>query len=457
MKILRNIIYLLALVYSTGSFSQVQMPSFFSDNMVLQQDTLVAIWGTDKANVKVEVSTSWGEKIATKTNEKGQWKVNVKTPIAGKTAYNVNIKGTNEVVLKDVLIGEVWLCSGQSNMEWSANSGIDNKEEEIKNADYPNIRLFTVEKRTADAPQDNLVGTWEVCSSETMVNFSAVSYFFARKLKGEMNIPIGLIDSSWGASCAEVWTPEYVFDENPELLESYKLIQPNQWVTIERSTLYNAMIAPITDFKIAGVLWYQGESNTANAESYANLFKSMIKSWRKAWDNPFPFYFVQIAPFKYGGAYQGAIVRNQQRLTLELENTGMVVTSDICTIDDIHPQNKQDVGLRLANIALKEHYGVIGKEVHSPLFQEAIIKGNKIEVAFSNAEGLYSKGKEITDFEVAGTDEVFYPAKAKIVGSKIVVGSKKVKEPKNVRFAWHSTAIPNLYNGANLPASTFSN
>ena len=453
-----KLIIVLALSFFQFSYADISLPNIFSSNMVLQRESEVFLYGWASPSEEFFVHTSWdGNSIAVKTGNNAKWKIKIETPKAGGP-YEIEIKGKNNtILLRNILMGEVWLGSGQSNMEWSANSGIDNKEEEIKNADYPNIRLFTVEKRTADAPQDNLVGTWEVCSSETMVNFSAVSYFFARKLKGEMNIPIGLIDSSWGASCAEVWTPEYVFDENPELLESYKLIQPNQWVTIERSTLYNAMIAPITDFKIAGVLWYQGESNTANAESYANLFKSMIKSWRKARDNPFPFYVVQIAPFKYGGAYQGAIVRNQQRLTLELENTGMVVTSDICTIDDIHPQNKQDVGLRLANIALKEHYGVIGKEVHSPLFQEAIIKGNKIEVAFSNAEGLYSKGKEITDFEVAGTDEVFYPAKAKIVGSKIVVGSKKVKEPKNVRFAWHSTAIPNLYNGANLPASTFSN
>ena len=298
--------------------------------------------------------------------------------------------------------------------------------------------------------------SWEVCSPETMPNFSAVAYFFARKIQKELGIPIGLIDSSWGASCAEVWTPKAVFEQHPELVEAYDLIKPNPWVTVERSTLYNAMIAPLTKFKIGGALWYQGESNTANAESYQQLFSEMITSWRDDWQTNFPFYYVQIAPYKYGREYEGGVLRDQQRRTLQLENTGMAMTSDICTVEDIHPQNKQDVGLRLANIALKQHYKTLDTEVYGPLFESVKVTGREMEVNFSNANELKVNGKKLDLFEISNQEGKWFPAKAKIKNGKVMVSAKEVKNPVAVRYAWKSTDIANLFNQADLPASTFT-
>jgi len=343
------------LTFIQFSYADISLPQIFGSDMVLQRESEVYLYGWAAPGETFSIGTGWdGKTIEVKTGINAKWRVPVNTPAAGGP-FEIAFTGkNNSIVLKNVLIGAVWLCSGQSNMEWSANSGIDNKVEEIKNADHPNIRFFTVDKRTSATAQEDVSGDWEVSSPETMADFSAVAYFFARRVQEELNIPVGLIDASWGASCAEVWTPEYVFDENPELLESHNLIQANPWVPSERSTLYNAMIAPLTDFKISGVLWYQGESNTANGENYKELFTKMISSWRTEWNTDFPFYYAQIAPYKYGRPFEGAVVRDQQRQSLSLKHTGMVVTSDICTVDDIHPQNKQDVGLRLANIALKE-------------------------------------------------------------------------------------------------------
>ncbi len=437
-------------------FAKIELPSIFSSNMVLQRTSDVKLWGWAAPNEVFNIVTGWDNKtIEIKTGNDAKWSVFVKTPKAGGP-FTVEFLGKdNQISLENILIGEVWLCSGQSNMEWSANSGIDNAKAEIASADYPNIRLFTVQKRTAKHPQEDLVGVWDVCTPKSMPHFSAVAYFFAKRVQEETSVPIGLIDSSWGASCAEVWTPAEVFETRTDLFESAVKIRPNQWVTTEPSSLYNAMIAPLSNFKIAGSLWYQGESNTANAEKYADLFTTMISSWRAAWAYDFPFYYVQIAPYAYGTPEEGVIVRDQQRKALRLGNTGMAVTSDICTIDDIHPQNKQDVGLRLANIALKEHYKKLNRQVNGPMFKEIKIDGNQLEVHFEHAEGLYSKTKKVTQFEIAGADDVFYPAKARIKNNRVLVSSKEVKAPLKVRFAWSNTDLATLFNAAGLPASSF--
>jgi sialate O-acetylesterase len=455
---LRLSLFFLCLLAVTIVKAEITLPNIFSNEMVLQRESDISLYGWAGPSEEFSIYTSWNdETVLVKTGNDAKWNIQVATPKAGGP-YTIRFIGKeNEIVLSDVLIGEVWLCSGQSNMEWSANSKIDNKEYEIENANHPKIRLFTVEKRTSDYPLDNVIGTWETCSTETMPNFSAVAYFFARKVQAELNIPIGLVDSSWGASCAEVWTPESVFEAHPELITAHDLIQPNPWVTIEKSTLYNAMIAPLTNFEIGGVLWYQGESNTANAESYQQIFTEMITSWRDEWNNDFPFYYVQIAPFKYGREFEGGIVRDQQRRTLSLKNTGMAMTSDICTVEDIHPQNKQDVGLRLANIALKQQYNMLqDQEVYGPLFDSAEIIGNQIQVKFSHDEGLKSDGKNIELFEISNEKGEWFAAKAKLKNGVVVVSSKAVKSPKAVRYAWKSTDIGNLYNEVGLPASTFT-
>lgn len=439
------------------SLAKVALPHIFSDNMVLQRNSNVLLWGWASPGEEITIYTGWdGKEYTLKTTVEAKWEIKVETPEAGGP-FSIHIQGkSNEVLFQNVLIGEVWLCSGQSNMEWSANSGIDNAEREIRSANYPNIRFFTVDKRTAENEQDDLLGTWEVCTPETMKDFSAVAYFFARKVQSELGIPIGLIDASWGASSAEVWTPARVFEAYGDLKEASVRIVENPWVTNKPSTLYNAMVHPINSYKIAGALWYQGESNTANPDTYQKLFSEMIHAWRSDWGYDFPFYFVQIAPFKYGSPEQGVLVRDAQRRSLAVPKTGMVVVSDICTVEDIHPRNKQDVGLRLANLALAQHYKTTGKPlVYGPLFKELKIHKDKVEVFLDHAAGLYAKGKEVTHFEVAGEDGTYYPAKAVIKDNKVWVSSKNVKQPKNVRFAWSNTAIPNLFNAAGLPASSF--
>ncbi len=436
--------------------SQIEIPGIFSDNMVIQRNANVDFWGWANAGEELKVITGWDNKeYAVKTNSGAKWSVSIDSPDAGGP-YTVSFKGkSNEIVLENVLVGDIWLCSGQSNMQWSANSGIDNKEEAIKNADYPNIRFFSVDRRTASAPQENLKGNWEISTPETMANFSAIAYFFAQRVQGETGVPIGLINASWGGTPAEVWTPAVVFEENDDLIKASKKLTPADWWPIEPSVTYNAMIAPITKFKIAGALWYQGESNTSNAEGYKRLFTNMIGSWRSKWGQDFPFYYVQIAPYNYETPEEGVMVRDQQRRALEYPNTGMVVISDICTVDDIHPRNKKDVGLRLANLALKNHYKVIDTEVYGPLFKAIDLQGGKIEVVFDHAEGLYSKGKKLTHFEVAGEEGQFFPAQAIIKNGKVLVSSKEVKVPTKVRYAWSNTALPNLFNKAGLPASSF--
>lgn len=439
----------------TQTLQAVSLPSIFSDNMVLQQRGAVTIWGWGKPFEKISVSGSWNDQVVeTETGNHATWKLQLATPEAGGP-YTLTIRGHNEIVLENVLIGEVWLCSGQSNMEWSARLGIDNAELEVSKANYPEIRFFTVEHRTAQSPQIELNGSWKVCTPETMIDFSALAYFYARRLQAELKVPIGLINTSWGGTPAEVWMPEEAITGDSLLAEAAKLMPEMTWSPREPGRVYNAMVAPITRFPIAGVIWYQGETNTANPGTYKEMLQALIKSWRAQWGYEFPFYYAQIAPYKYRTPLTGSMVRDAQRRALETPKTGMVVTSDIGNIDDIHPRNKQDAGLRLANVALKNYYQVIDQIVDGPLYRMHKVKGKTLRVYFDYAEGLHSKGSEPTLFEIAGADGVYYPAKAVIDGETVLLTAPEVPEPVAVRFAWSNTAEPNLFNGAGLPASCF--
>lgn len=434
----------------------VTVPGIFTSNMVLQQQSDVKIWGWAKPGEPVILTADWLEKaVETKASNHGKWQLVLPTPAAGGP-YSIKIKGYNEIVFSNVLIGEVWLCSGQSNMEWSALSGIINKDAEIAEANHPEIRFYTVPTATSEFPQDQVVGEWKVCSPGTMAGFSAVAYFFGRRLQAELGVPVGLINSSWGGTPAEAWMPENVILGNPVLKEAAALQKPVPWGPVESGSIYNSMIAPLIPFKIAGVLWYQGEGNTINGSYYKALLSGLIASWRSGFGSDFPFYFAQIAPYRYGNPFEGTIVREQQRKTLEIPNTGMVILSDIGDTLDIHPKNKQDVGLRFANMALNRHYKTIKTEDSGPLYKEMKIDKNKIVVFFNHAAGLHVKGEKATCFEIAGADKVFYQAEATVKNDQVIVESKKVKDPVMVRFAWKNTATPNLFNGANLPASCFS-
>lgn len=439
------------------AFADIALPTVFSDNMVLQRNTVVKIWGWAEPLEEITVKVSWKEhEVKTEVKNNAEWEVSLKTPDAGGP-YEITITGNSEkIVLKNVFVGEVWICSGQSNMEWSAKSGITNGVEEIPQADFPQIKLFNVEKRSAECTQNNIVGEWQTCTPETMETFSAVGYFFARHLHQNLNIPIGIINSSWGATPAEAWMSAEIFKNDSELLKASKLIPDKPWCPVEPGSVFNSMIAPITNYKIAGVIWYQGETNTDNATYYESVFSNLIKSWRKERDSDFPFYYVQIAPYKYEKKEVGVEVREAQRKCLVLPNTGMVVVSDIGNIDDIHPRNKKDVGIRLANWALAKTYKISDIAYSGPLYKRMVVSGKKVRVYFDFAQdGLMVKGNSLSHFEIAGANNKFYKADAFIEDSTVVVSSGQVDNPKRVRFAWSNAAEPNLFNSHELPASCF--
>lgn len=446
------------LLISSTMMANVALPNIFGDNMVLQRNSEVKIWGWGNPKEEIKLVSSWNnQEYKTVTNNQAKWELTIKTPEAGGP-FTISIKGYNEVVLKNILIGEVWLCSGQSNMEMSASWGIDDGEEEMKNAANPNIRFFTVPKLTATTPQNNLLGNWTESTPETMKYFSAIGYFFAKRLREDLkNVPIGLISSNWGGTPAEIWMPEEVVNDDALLLENAKKLNEQEYGPRQPGRAYNAMIYPIVGFKIAGTLWYQGESNVGSLV-YDKTLGALITSWRKEWKDEFPFYYVQIAPFKTGSNnFSNVTVRNSQRKLLkEVNNVGMVITSDISDTIDIHPKNKKSVGIRLANLALVQTYKTNSNLVNGPLFKEFKVDKNKVVVSFDYAEGLHFKDKKSNQFEIAGADGVFYPAEASIQNNQVILTSKKIVNPAKVRFAWGNTIQSDLFNKSNLPASCFT-
>jgi len=456
MKIKFLFILFMAFISNTV-LANITLPNLFSDNMVLQRNSEVTIWGWASPKEEVTIKPSWdNQEYKVKANNQAKWEIKITTPEAGGP-FVISIKGYNEIVLSNILIGEVWICSGQSNMEMSASWGIDNGEEAVKNAANPNIRFFSIPKLTATSPQDNVSGNWTACTPESMKYFSAAGYFFAKRLQEDLkNVPIGLIGSNWGGTPAEIWTPEEVIINNPVLLESAKTRKEEEYGPNQPGRAFNAMISPLVGFKIAGVIWYQGESNVGSSV-YDKTFSSLISSWRKLWKEDFPFYYVQIAPYQYGENHFGGVeIRNAQRKVLQqVPNTGMVLTTDISTVDDIHPKDKKTVGVRLANLALANSYKTSTDLVNGPLYKEFKIEKNKVLVYFDYSEGLYCKDTKKLQFEIAAADNVFYPADASIKNNVVILKSKKVPHPLKVRFAWTNTAQSNLFNKANLPASSF--
>jgi sialate O-acetylesterase len=436
--------------------ANVSVPAIFGDHMVIQQKSEITLWGWAKPMEKVFITTSWSsDTIKTEGNNQANWSATIKTPGAGGPHF-IKIQGYNALQINDILVGEVWLVSGQSNMEWSARMGINNAEEAVKNATQKEIRFFSVTHRTASNPNYDVDGHWVVCSPETMIDFSAIGYFYAKNLNEKLKVPVGIINASWGGTPIEVWIPEKNILNNQKLFEASKAINEMSWSPREPGRVFNAMLAPIMPFKIAGVLWYQGETNTANAETYTEMLQTLIESWRKGFQTDFPFYYAQIAPWNNYGSYAGAKLREAQRRALFIPKTGMVVVSDIGDTIDIHPRNKTDVGKRFANLALNQCYGFTEYPVSGPLFSGFRVDGQKVTVDFKYADGLHFKGKFLADFEVSGSDGIWYPAKAIIKDNTVIVSSSKVKIPVNVRLAWSSTASSNLFNSSGLPSSCFT-
>ncbi|MDT0688992.1 sialate O-acetylesterase [Salegentibacter sp. F188] len=453
---LKFFFFLLFTLSSVPNFANISLPEIFSDNMVLQRNSEVKIWGWAKPGEKIRLSTSWSNKeISTKADRNGNWQLILSTPDV-RGSQEITISGYNEVKLKNVLLGEVWLVSGQSNMEWSAGAGITNAEEAIAGAENDQIRFFSVAHRTAGNPQQDLDGSWVQSTPETMKNFSAVAYFFGKKLQEELGVPVGLINSSWGGTPAEVWIPAEAIASNDSLAKAAKMLPDERWGPNEPGLLYNAMIAPLVRFKIQGVLWYQGESNTSNSDYYEQIFSTLIRSWREQWGTEFPFYYAQIAPYEYGDNFSGVEIRDAQRKVRKLPKTEMIMTSDIGNIKDIHPRNKLDVGLRFANLALADHYGKEVDNAYAPQFQKAEKEGNKVTIYFEHAEKLnFDKANKKSQFELAGENGQFHPANVKIEGNTIILKTNKVKEPKQVRFSWGNTSTSNVFNEAGLPVSSF--
>ncbi|SFS68400.1 sialate O-acetylesterase [Zhouia amylolytica] len=447
------------LLISLSVNAKIWLPSILSDHMVLQQNSNVTLWGwTTQTAETISISTSWSDSVYTTKAYQGKWALSIPTPEAGGP-FNISIKGHETITLKDILIGEVWFCSGQSNMEWSPLKGLDNAENEIKAADYPKIRFFSVRKKKAEYKQDDAEGLWELCTPETMKDFSSVAYFFGRELNTKLDIPIGLINSSWGGTPVEVWMEKQTVASNSDLKKAAQQIKDYVWWPNAPGVTYNSMVYPFLNFTIAGTIWYQGESNRDIADSYYKSFPLLIETWRDAWKKDFPFYFVQIAPFKYGDSKtnrEAAFVRDAQLNTLKtVSNTGMAITNDIGDLTNIHPTNKQDVGKRLALWALAKTYGVKGIDYSGPLYSDYEIYRNKILVSFDHVEKLMTKQRHISCFEIAGEDKVFYPAKAKIKGNKVQVWAKEVPNPVAVRFGFTNEALPSLFDESGLPASAF--
>ncbi len=483
--------------------AEVILPKVLRSRMVLQRDVPVPLWGTAEPNEKITVK--FGDKtLNTQAAADGAWSVKLPaTPAGGPHEIAITDSHGTITTLSEVLFGEVWVCSGQSNMQMNVG-GSDGAKEAIAAADHPQIRLFTIPNHTADTPQNDTPGKWEICSPKTVPGFSAAGYFFGVELHKSLGVPIGLINTSWGGTPAESWATRESLEANPSLqsiakrwddvianynpekakqihneaIEKWKIDaekakadgkpapkrpnppdnpHKNPW---RAATLYNAMISPLVRMPVAGAIWYQGESNVGRAAQYRVLFPAMIQSWRDNWHQPkMPFYFVQIAPYRYraDNGLACAELWDAQFHTLKtVPNTGMAVISDVGNVADIHPRNKIEVGRRLALWALAKTYGK--NIVYSgPIYQDIKVEGNKIRVSFDSVGGGLAArdGKPLMHFAIAGDDQKFEAAVATIDGKTIVVQSDKIAKPVAVRFAWHEEAEPNLMNKEGLPASPF--
>lgn len=509
-------ILLLLFLLPTLTFAKVVPFTLFNDHMVLQRDVKIPIWGQASPNEAITISLN-NKTVTTTADSDGNWMVEFPKQDAGGP-YEMEISGENKITINDVYVGDVWLCSGQSNMDMTVAKedrywcGVYNEAEEVANANYPEIRVFDVDFTPTNTIQTNAVGKWEICSPETVGHFSAVAYFFARDIYNRYKIPIGLLTSAYGASTAETWISEEALRKSPglkSLLDAYtdkwekyvgdsaalnkkyreemskyegniaalKASSGDVTMKLPRApknpdpsqdqhnpyVCYNGMIAPLIPYAIKGALWYQGESNGPSADLYREIMGALVSDWRTRWgEGNFPFFYVQLA--NYGKPMEKPVedgsmmtVREAQVQNLSIPNSGMVVAID--NADDptnIHPKNKQEIGRRLSLLARAEVYGEEKLPYSGPIYKKYKIKGDKVILYFDHVEeGLKAKDGKLTGFAICGEDHKWVWANAKIVKKTVVVSSPEVPNPVAVRYAWGTNPPASLYNSAGLWAPNF--
>ena len=492
----RLLVFLFGCLFISGNLqAEIKLPRLFADHMVIQQGATVPVWGWADNGEKVNV-TFRGRTQKTLAQD-GRWMVQFGKTSAGGP-FDLVVSGKNTITLKDVMVGEVWICSGQSNMEWPMSQSFE-AEAALSAAKYPNLRLLKVEKMKANEPISDIQGSWKECAPESVKDFSAVAYYFGRDLHKSLQVPVGLIQTAWGGSPAEVWMSKDVLEGNPgyrrEIMETYPAAYQRysegvaKWekeslqlkqegkeqkarrpaVPWKPTELYNGMIAPLIPYAIKGAIWYQGESNAGRAYQYRTLFADMIRNWRRDWrQGDFPFLAVQLAPYDKvkkrplgeitaaPGESDWAELREAQGLAAKtLAKVGVAVITDVGEKDDIHPRKKEPVGGRLALAARRIAYGQ--KIVFSgPSLKAVQFKAGKAFLSFDYiGKGLEARGGKPTGFAIAGADKKFFWAEAEIQGSQVIVSSPQVSVPVAVRYGWADYPVVNLWNKDGLPASPF--
>lgn len=452
----------LLLIFPGQLVATITLPAIFGNHMVLQQQTDAAIWGKASPGATVKISSSWNNKSATvKADNQGGWKIKIKTPSAGGP-YSIVISDGTSLELKDVLIGEVWVCSGQSNMEIQMkgyyNQPIKGSNRNIATSINKNIRLFTAKNDPNFDPQYDFKGNWLECETLNVANFSATAYYFGRMLQEALDVPVGLICASWGGTGIEPWISEqgikkFNFVKFPDENQKRNIIPHFPGV------LFNAMIHPMIGFGIKGVIWYQGESNRGKPDQYLQLMPEIVADWREKWGiGDFPFYYVQIAPFDYGAnGFNSAFFREAQlKASSVIPNSGMACLMDIGEKDCVHPSNKEAGGERLAYLALAKSYQKLGFEYSGPVFKKLTVEGHLAYLTFDHASnGLTTFGRKLENFQLSGANNRFYPAEGFITDKGILLYSRWVGSPVAVRYAFEDFVVGELFNAEGLPASSF--